>query len=451
MSPASTRATRRTILVSLLAAALAPQFALAQASQRALFVSNNGNLEGSVTSFLINADGTLAFVNRVITGSRPSLSDPCAGCNAYEISITPDGQFLATGHPSGDLDGITILKVAANASISQVTQISLPIGLGTPLDVAWIDNEYLAATRTDTSPDRIVIYRFNPAVPSLTEINSYPIASNSLGYLVVHPSHQYLYSNDSSGTDLVQAWQVGPGGTLSSIGSQSVAPPFPLELAITRDGRHIYAAGGISDGGNKVAGLDVANNGTLSLTPGTPFTSPGSSPSNVYADDAGKFLFVGHGTDATVRVMQINPLTGALVATAFSFDVGLQGTLGDVAARVGLMFVTDNSTAIDGIMGIYSFTVGDDGSLTMNGPGIVSTQGTAPRSIATWIPRLKGDMNCDGIITNADIPGFIQALVDPAAYTANNPNCDIALADLNGSSIPDGDDVQPFVNILPGF
>jgi len=447
----STAFSRAAVVPFILAAALVPQIAFAQAAQRALFVSNNGNLEGSVTSFLINADGTLAFVNRVITGSRPNTTVPCAGCNAYEISITPNGQYLATGHPSGDLDGITILKVAADASISQVTQISLPVGLGTPLDVAWLDNEYLAATRTDTSPDRIVIYRFNPAVPSLTEINSYPTASNSLGYLVVHPSGQYLYSNDSSGTDLVQAWQVGPGGTLTANGSQSVAPPFPLELAITRDGRHIYAAGGISNGGNKVSGLNVANDGTLTLIPGTPFVSPGASPSNVYADDAGKFLFVGHGTDATVRVMEINPATGALTATAFSFDVGLQGTLGDVAARVGLMFVTDNSTAIDGIMGIYSFTVGDDGSLTMNGSGIVSTQGIAPRSIATWIPRLKGDMNCDGIITNADIPGFIQALVDPAAYTANNPNCDITLADMNDSGVPDGDDVQPFVIILPGF
>lgn len=72
-----------------------------QAAGRAVFVANNGNLEGSVTAFDVAPDGMLTFVNRVITGTRPSTSVPCPGCNAYEISISPSGRFLATCHPSG--------------------------------------------------------------------------------------------------------------------------------------------------------------------------------------------------------------------------------------------------------------------------------------------------------------------------------------------------------------
>lgn len=439
---------RRALFGAAIVVAVLPTTLFAQATVRSLFVSNNGNLEGSVTSFLINADGTLSFVNRIITGSRTSTANPCAGCNAYEISITPNGRYLAIGHPAGDLDGITIMQVAADASVSQVFQLPLPIGVGTPLDLTWIDNEYLVATRTDTNPDVIVTYRFDPNVPSLTELTTAVAGGNNLGYLVTHPSRQYVYSNDS-GANVVRAFQVGVNGALSLIDTESTGGTFPLELAVTRDGRHLYAAGGISNGGNKVIGLDINPDGTLEQMSGTPYLSPGASPSNVYADDAGTFAFAGHGTDATVRSFTIDPLTGALTSTGFSFDVGLQGTLGDVAARAGLMFVTDNSTATDGLTGIYSFKVGTDGSLAQLG-AINVTGGIAPRSIATWIPRIKGDMNCDGLINVIDPPLFVLALIDPAAYTAQNVYCDVLLADMDNDGDVDGDDVQLFVNVLIG-
>ena len=150
------------------ALALAAPAALAQSDGPALFVGNNGNLEGSVTAFRINADGTLQFANRLITGVRATTSDPCAGCNAYEISLSPDGRHIVSAHASGSLDGLTFFRVNADATLTQLLQLALPTGQGTPLDATWIDNERIAVTRTDTSPDRIVVYRFNPTVPSIT-------------------------------------------------------------------------------------------------------------------------------------------------------------------------------------------------------------------------------------------------------------------------------------------
>src|SRR5689334_23358229 len=112
----------------------ASRSALGQSNQPAIFVSNNGNLEGSATAFRVNPNGTLTFVNKVVTGTRLSTSDPCAGCNAYEVSLSPSGQYLATSHPAGDLDGITIFSVAADATITQLFQLPLPSGQGGPLD-----------------------------------------------------------------------------------------------------------------------------------------------------------------------------------------------------------------------------------------------------------------------------------------------------------------------------
>jgi hypothetical protein len=91
----------------------------------------------------------------------------------------------------------------------------------------------------------------------------------------------------------------------------------------------------------------------------------------------------GHGADATIHSFLIDPVTGFLTSTGFSFDVGGQGTLGDVQIMGDLMFVTDESTSTDGIRGVYSFRVNPNGSFTQLGPIIDAGQGL-PEYIATW-------------------------------------------------------------------
>jgi hypothetical protein len=128
------------------------------------------------------------------------------------------------------------------------------------------------------------------------------------------------------------------------------------------------------------------------------------------------------------------------------------GAHGQAADRT--IFVTDNSTADDGAMGVYSFTLHDDGSFTQNGPNL-STQGIGPRSIAVWRrPLAPGDLNCDGRVDNFDISPFVLALVasppEYAEYYALYPNCDRALADINGDGNVDNFDISPFVELLSG-
>jgi 6-phosphogluconolactonase (cycloisomerase 2 family) len=425
-------------LMALAAGACAARPAAAQSDGPAIFVSNNGNLEGSVTAFRVNVDGTLDFANKVVTGTRATTSDPCPGCNAYDISITPDGRHLATCHPAGDVDGITIYRINSDATVTQTLQHVLGILEGGPLDLVWLNNEYLAVARLDTNPDQIVIYRHNTVGPSLTFVTAVPTTSNSLGYFAVHPSGQYLYANDSSGLRLIRAYSIAPNGSLTSIDNESTGTPFALELAVSRDGTKLYGACGISDGGNKVLGFDIAPDGTLTQIVGSPFLSQGASPSNVYCDDAGRYVVVGHGTDATMRSMSVDSVTGALTATGFMFDVGGQGTLGDVHSRGGFAFVTDNSTSTDGLMGIYSFTLKPDGSFELNGPGIYSTQGIAPRSIVSWFPAplCPTDVNGSG---NVDIDDLLL-VINNWGGGQGNP------ADVDGDGDVDIDDLLLVIN-----
>ncbi len=65
-------------------------------------------------------------------------------------------------------------------------------------------------------------------------------------------------------------------------------------------------------------------------------------------------------------------------------------------------------------------------------------------------PVVAGDMNCDEVIDNADIDGFVLALTDAEAYQTAYPDCSIGNADANGDNVVDNADIDAFVELLLG-
>lgn len=428
---------RRTVGPAWLALALVAGVASGQSTGPAAFVANNGNVEGSVSAFTFAPSGAAVFVGELNISTNPQT-----------ISLTPSGRFVATAHgtASDTVEALTIMEVGANAALTQVT---VKLVDDSPLNIQWIDNEYLAVTHTSLSEtNELVIYRFDDEVNSLTEVDRKP-TGNFSHRIALHPTRVFIYAQDSSLND-IHAFSIGAGGTLTLIETQDTGTTYPLDMAITNDGTKLYAAGGISNGGNKVQGFVIESDGSLTPMAGSPFTSPGASPAYLAVSRDDKYLYVGHGTDATCRAFTINPTTGQITATGYSFDVGLQGTLGDLAVLANVMLITDESTATDGIRGLYSFTIQANGSLVQNG-AILDTQGVTPESIAVWLPpRLVGDVNCDGSINGFDIDAFTLALSNPAAYATTWPLCDVALADVNADGSVNGFDVDGFVDLLGG-
>ena len=72
----------------------------------------------------------------------------------------------------------------------------------------------------------------------------------------------------------------------------------------------------------------------------------------------------------------------------------------------------------------------------------------APNAFFKFQGRARGDLNCDGLVDLSDVDPFVMALVDPAGYAAQYPDCDIMNADMNGDTVIDGLDVQGFVDAL---
>ena len=79
---------------------------------------------------------------------------------------------------------------------------------------------------------------------------------------------------------------------------------------------------------------------------------------------------------------------------------------------------------------------------------LVATAFAAVGSLASPAMAQRGDVNCDGAVDANDIAPFVLALIDPDAYAAAYPNCDINRADLNSDGLINGLDTQALVDAV---
>jgi hypothetical protein len=59
-----------------------------------------------------------------------------------------------------------------------------------------------------------------------------------------------------------------------------------------------------------------------------------------------------------------------------------------------------------------------------------------------------GDLNCDGVISFADINPFVLRLSNPVAYWTTFPACAESNGDVNADGTVDFGDINPFVALL---
>jgi len=391
------RRPRRHALVALVALAPAA-LAAGQSGPPAAFVANNGNLEGSVSSFTLDT-GVPTLVQTLILGV-----DDQPTTNAQAISLTPDGRYLAIGHGtiSSTVEALTLVRVHEDATMTIAAVRETP---DSPIDVQWLDDRTLLATRTNTSPCRLVVYRFDDEDLSLTQIDEEPagIFTTSVALWGNDAGPDVLFAQDSSGSRFL-AYAVAGDGTLDPLDQWSTGGLLALGVGVSPDGRAVYAGAGITGGDVVVAARFDPDAGTFSMMPGSPFDSPGDSPKQVAVSADGRHAIVAHGTDSTVRVFPIDARTGQLGTQTDVFDVGFQGSLGQVEVLGDLVLFTDRDTIFDGQRGLYVFRLSEAGTLEPVAP-LIDTGGISPWAIATWPGEgaCSGDLDGDGVIATPDL------------------------------------------------
>lgn len=83
----------------------------------------------------------------------------------------------------------------------------------------------------------------------------------------------------------------------------------------------------------------------------------------------------------------------------------------------------------------------DPAAIVAREPAIVSQFSVLPR-------HRKGDVNCDGRVTFADIDPFVTALGGAAPFAASYPACEWLSADASGDGTVSFADIDPFVGLL---
>jgi len=154
-----------------------------------------------------------------------------------------------------------------------------------------------------------------------------------VGFLSSPADAQFLYVNNNGSPNVISAFHFNSAGTLTPV----PGAPFPtggngglcFDIGSTRtihpSGGRLYATNSAS--GN-VSGFNIANDGSLTPVPGSPFPmSAGGNPIGVAASANGQFLFVGRGFflmpfGSGIDVFQINADGSLTLVPGSPFGVG---------------------------------------------------------------------------------------------------------------------------------
>lgn len=369
--------------------------ASAQPDLPTVFVGHYHPSEGSVAALTIDAEGATSFV-----GVYPS------GEWTIAVRLSPSGRFLAASNATSNAvtEELRIFRVNPDSSLTLARLTTVP---DSPLDMAWLTDDLLAVMQTGLSASSVGVYHWDAEALTLTFVSRLP-AGVFAADMTHAPGLDYFFTEETLGGNAIRRFGFDAGGNLSFVGA-TPTPTYPLDLTLSNSAERIYAAGGISSDARSVLGYaldDKAGGALITALPGSPYTSNGDSPAYIAYSSDDRYLFVGHGRDATVRSFAIQK-DGSLFPLPYVFDVGLQGTIGDIAVLDDFLLVTDDSTAIDGIAGLYVFRINDNGSFTQIG-SIRSTG--APRAeggIAVFSPPCVADWNRDGVVNAADAGAFL--------------------------------------------
>jgi hypothetical protein len=81
-----------------------------------------------------------------------------------------------------------------------------------------------------------------------------------------------------------------------------------------------------------------------------------------------------------------------------------------------------------------------------SGDGVAG--GSATYQFTITLPRVAGDVNCDGAVNNFDIDPFVLVLTDVEAYRLAYPLCPESSADVNSDGAVNNFDIDAFVDLL---
>jgi hypothetical protein len=330
-------------------------------------------VNGAVYGFVVEDDGTLTPV----PGS-PFYAGPIP----EPVAVSPDGRYVAVANGTLDpVEELHVFHVEGDGSLTPLAGSPVLVP-DDPLGLAIVPKEGRTFVYVPSAPLG-QITGLEIVGEDLVEISGSPWTTpqDFPVELIATADAAYLYATLVGGW--VAGWAIAADGSLSPLPGSPYAVPASNVFypSLSPDGLHLYVGTGLD---NAVAGFAIQPDGSLVDLPGSPYPSGGESAVSVPVDPSGDWVFVVHVVSETVTTMRRFPDGYLELADVPPFSVGAMGAQKGISDG-RYLFVTDDLAAIDGINGVFSLAIGEDGFLDPV-PGSPFDAGGRPRHLALYRP-----------------------------------------------------------------
>jgi 6-phosphogluconolactonase (cycloisomerase 2 family) len=294
-----------------------------------------GRKSGSVSAFAIDpADGHLTLLNTVSS----------EGAGPAHLSVHPSGKWILIANYAGGT--VAVLPIHSNGELGPTSDVKHdqgPVGAerahSAPpgsFAISGHDSPHAHMILSDPSGrfvlssdlgmDQILVWKFDGGKGTLTPNDpaSVPLPpGDGPRHFAFHPNGRWVYSLQEEASTLVlfdydaDRGKLTARQTLSSLPKGFAGTNFTSEVAVSPDGKFVYAANRLHD---SIAWFPVAEDGTVTFA-GEEWTR-GDYPRSFTIDPTANFLYSCNQRSDAITTFRINRKTGALTFTGEYTPVG---------------------------------------------------------------------------------------------------------------------------------
>lgn len=281
----------------------------------------DGKKTGGLTSFAIQADGTLKKLNQQSSGG----AGPChvvvdaAGTHALVANYGGGSAAVLPIGEDGNLGPASSLVQHQGSSVNKQRQ-EAPHAHSINLDAA---NRF--AFVADLGLDQVLIYRYD-AAKGLLSPNDPPHAKVAAGagprHFAMHPNGRFAYVINEMASTVTAFGYDAARGSLNELQTISTLPPgytgntSTAEVQVHPSGKFLF---GSNRGHNTIVSFKIGDDGKLAYV-----AHQGQDvnvPRNFGVDPTGKYVLVGSQESDRVVVFQVDLESGKLLPTGNSVAV----------------------------------------------------------------------------------------------------------------------------------
>jgi 6-phosphogluconolactonase len=282
-----------------------------------------GQPTGAVSSYAIAPrSGELTLISEQPSrGSGPCHLAPGASSRCVLVANYGSGSIAALPvEPDGKLGDSAAFVQHNGSSVNSNRQA------GPHAHFITMDPENRFALTCDLGLDKVLVYKLDPATPSLTLHTSAPIKPGAgPRHLAFYPHFPWSWAyviNEMGSTLTVFEWDSKTGSlkeiqTISSLPEDFRGHNTCAEVAVHPSGKFVY---GSNRGHDSIAVFAVEKDGKLK--PVQQESTQGKNPRHFAIDPTGKWLLAENQNSDSIVIFRLDPDTGRLKPTGDKVEVG---------------------------------------------------------------------------------------------------------------------------------